>query len=67
MRGYGEDKGLPVKVITSTDMIEEYGKDTTKHPNAMEVITNQNITDDGIYQVGGEVIQIIDGKLTQIK
>jgi len=67
MRGYGEDNNLPVKVITSTEMIEEYGKDTTKHPNAMEVITNNNITDNGIYQVGGEVIQIIDGKLTQIK
>ena len=33
----------------------------------MEIIAEKNITEDGIYQVGGEVIQIIDGKLTQIK
>ena len=67
MRSYGEDKGLPVKVVTDTDMLEKFGKDTTKHPNAMELITSENITEDGIYQVGGEVIQIIDGKPTQIK
>jgi len=67
MRSYGEDKNLPVKVITSTDMLEEYGKDTKKHPSAIELITEKGITDDGIYQVGAEVIQIIDGKLTQIK
>jgi len=67
MRSYGEDKNLPGKVITSTDMLEEYGKDTKKHPSAIELITEKGITDDGIYQVGAEVIQIIDGKLTQIK
>ena len=54
--------GYVVDVVTSEQLIERYGKDVTKHPSATKVLTDLGINEDGIYQIGGEVIEIVDGK-----
>jgi len=62
IRDYGYKNNVPVDVVTSEQLIERYGKDVTKHPSATKVLTDLGINEDGIYQIGGEVIEIVDGK-----
>mgnify|MGYP003640942848 CR=1 FL=1 len=63
MRDYGIQNDIPVGVITKTQVTEEYGKDGKP---AMDIIKDKKITEDGIYVIGKEVIQIIDGKSIQL-
>ena len=62
IRDYGYKNNVPVDVVTSEQLIERYGKDVTKHPSATKVLTDLGVNEDGIYQIGGEVIEIVDGK-----
>jgi hypothetical protein len=66
MRDYGAKNDVPVGVITKSDIIKEYGEGLKEYPSAMEIITDKKITDDGIYVIGKEVIQITGGKPLQL-
>ena len=63
MRDYGIQNDIPVGVITKTQVTEEYGKDGKP---ALDIIEDKKITEDGIYVIGKEVIQITDGKPIQL-
>ena len=63
MRDYGIQNDIPVGVITKTQVTEEYGKDGKP---AMDIIEEKKITEDGIYVIGKEVIQITGGKPLQL-
>tara|TARA_R110002049_G_scaffold299022_2_gene489091 strand:- start:3293 stop:4630 length:1338 start_codon:yes stop_codon:yes gene_type:complete len=62
IRDYGYKNNVPVDVVPSEQLIEEYGQDITKHPSATEILQEKGITEDGIYQIGSEVIEIVGGK-----
>ena len=66
MRDYGAKNDVPVGVMTKADIISEYGEGLKKYPSAMEIIKDRQITDDGIYVIGKEVIQITGGKPLQL-
>ena len=66
MRDYGAKNDVPVGVISKSDIIKEYGEGLKEYPTAMEIITDKKITDDGIYVIGKEVIQITGGKPLQL-
>ena len=66
MRDYGATHDVPVGVMTQADIVNEYGEGLKEYPSAMEIITKQKITDDGIYVIGKEVIQITGGKPLQL-
>jgi hypothetical protein len=66
MRDYGAKNDVPVGVITKSDIVKEYGEGLKEYPSAMDIIEEKQITDDGIYVIGKEVIQITDGKPLQL-
>ena len=63
MRDYGVTHDIPVEVYTTAQITETYGK---KGKPAMDIIKDEKITDDGIYVIGKEVIQITGGKPLQL-
>jgi len=66
MRDYGAKNDVPVGVITKSDIVKEYGEGLKEYPSAMDIIEEKQITDDGIYVIGKEVIQITGGKPLQL-
>jgi hypothetical protein len=63
MRDYGAKNDIPVEVYTTKQLTDKYGKDGKP---AMDIIIDEKITDDGIYVIGREVIQITGGKPLQL-
>ena len=63
MRNYGVKNNIPVGVITKSQVTEEYGKDGKP---AIEILEDKKITEDGIYVIGKEVIQIKGGQPIQL-
>ena len=63
MRDYGAKNNIPVEVYTTKQLTDTYGKDGKP---AMDIIKDEKITDDGIYVIGKEVIQITGGKPLQL-
>jgi len=63
MRDYGAKNNIPVEVYTTKQLTDTYGKDGKP---AMDIIVDEKITDDGIYVIGKEVIQITGGKPLQL-
>ena len=66
VRSTGAQHGENVEVITDEQIKEKY-KDKDKIPTAMEIITAEGITNDGIYVLGSETVRIKDGKVTQLR
>ena len=62
----GAQHGEEVTQITDEQIKEKY-KDEDKIPSGMDILTQENITDDGIYIIGQETIVIKGGKKIQIK
>ena len=62
----GAQHGEEVTQITDEELKEKY-KDADKIPSGMEILAQENITDDGIYIIGQETIVIKGGKKIQIK
>ena len=62
----GAQHGEEVTQITDEELKEKY-KDEDKIPSGMDILTQENITDDGIYIIGQETIVIKGGKKIQIK